>query len=315
MDCAGVVCVLPPKGTVTLPAPTVLSKRSHQSPAAGAFQAGRHLPEIFQSGLSKCGAVYRRHGNRRVLRAPLVSRNAREISAMVCPFQRMTIRGLSVMTATRYASKFSSPAAAMTAPRLPGTTTTAMRSWLSEMASSVPSRPSYFLRTASRSMRQAVGQLADGHGHAAGAEVVAALDQAGHVAAAEQPLDLALLRGVALLAPRRPWWPEISCCGSWRSRWRRRCRPGRCGRPAGSPRRRGGDAPGRRLQREPRPPRRRIQTLGDVALMVDLGHVAGGQTDLVAVGGVARGGGLGQLALGQLALQRLTRGARGRRSR
>ena len=33
-----------------------------------------------------------------------------------------------------------------------GATTTAMRSWLSEMASSVPSRPSYFLRTASRSM-------------------------------------------------------------------------------------------------------------------------------------------------------------------
>ena len=31
-----------------------------------------------------------------------------------------------------------------------GATTTAMRSWLSEMASSVPSRPSYFLRTASR---------------------------------------------------------------------------------------------------------------------------------------------------------------------
>ena len=43
-------------------------KALHQSPAAGAFQAGRHLPEIFQSGLSKCGAVCRRHGNRRVLR-------------------------------------------------------------------------------------------------------------------------------------------------------------------------------------------------------------------------------------------------------
>ena len=34
----------------------------------------------------------------------------------------------------------------------PSATTTAMRSWLSEMASSVPSRPSYFLRTWSRSM-------------------------------------------------------------------------------------------------------------------------------------------------------------------
>ena len=37
----------------------------------------------------------------------------------------------------------------MKAASFSGVTTTAMRSWLSEMASSVPSRPSYFLRTAS----------------------------------------------------------------------------------------------------------------------------------------------------------------------
>ena len=36
---------------------------------------------------------------------------------------------------------------------------TAMRSWLSEMASSVPSRPSYFFGTRSRSMSQAVREL------------------------------------------------------------------------------------------------------------------------------------------------------------
>ena len=43
-----------------------------------------------------------------------------------------------------------------------------------------------------------------------------------------------------------------------------------------------------------------LQALGDVALVVDLGHMAGGQADLVAVGGVARRRGLGQLPLGQL---------------
>ena len=46
---------------------------------------------------------------------------------------------------------------------------------------------------------QAVGQLADGHAHAAGAEVVAPLDEAGDGGVAEETLELALLRGVALL--------------------------------------------------------------------------------------------------------------------
>ena len=46
---------------------------------------------------------------------------------------------------------------------------------------------------------QAVGQLADGDGDAAGAEIVAAFDAFGNVGAAEKPLKLALLGGVALL--------------------------------------------------------------------------------------------------------------------
>ncbi len=56
--------------------------------------------------------------------------------------------------------------------------------------------------------------------------------------------------------------------------------------------------------------------LGHIALVVHLGHVAGGQADLVAVGGVARGGGRGELALGQLARGGLVKGHPGdRRSR
>ena len=46
---------------------------------------------------------------------------------------------------------------------------------------------------------QAVGKLTHGDRDAAGAKVVAALDQAAGVAAAEQTLQLALDRGVALL--------------------------------------------------------------------------------------------------------------------
>ena len=46
---------------------------------------------------------------------------------------------------------------------------------------------------------QAVGDLTGGHGHAAGAEVVAALDQTAGVAAAEQTLQLALDRRVSFL--------------------------------------------------------------------------------------------------------------------
>ena len=42
--------------------------------------------------------------------------------------------------------------------------------------------------------------------------------------------------------------------------------------------------------------------------MVHLGHMAGSQADLVAIGGIARRRGLGQLPLGQLALQGLVKG-------
>ena len=51
-----------------------------------------------------------------------------------------------------------------------------------------------------------------------------------------------------------------------------------------------------------------LQTLGNIAVMVQLGNMAGGQADLVAVGGIARRGGGGQLPLGQLALQGLVKG-------
>ena len=54
-----------------------------------------------------------------------------------------------------------------------------------------------------------------------------------------------------------------------------------------------------------------LQPFGHIPLMIDLGHMAGGQTDLVAVGGVSRRRCLAQLSLGQLSFQCLTKGGPG----
>ena len=86
--------------------------------------------------------------------APLVSRKARLMSTMVLPRQCITSRGDSVTTATSTASKFSWAAYSKNSFTSFGSTTTAMRSWDSEMAISVPSNPAYFLGTLSRSIRR-----------------------------------------------------------------------------------------------------------------------------------------------------------------
>ena len=155
---------------------------------------------------------------------------------------------------------------------------------------------------------QAVGQLADGHGHAARAEVVAPLDEAGHVAPAEQPLDLPLLGGVALLhlgGHGVQALPVMALGGAGGS-------PDAV--PAGAAAQKddhvagGGLLPHHVVGGSGPHHGAALQALGHIAGVVDFGHMAGGQANLVAVGGVARGGGLGDLALGQLALQRLVHG-------
>ena len=82
--------------------------------------------------------------------APLVFKNSRLKLAIVTPFHSITIRASSVTSATRYASKFSASAKAINLSTSSAATTTAIRSWDSLIAISVPSRPSYFLRTASK---------------------------------------------------------------------------------------------------------------------------------------------------------------------
>ena len=81
-----------------------------------------------------------------------MSKNFLDRSTIRSPRQDIRSRGSPVTTATGVASKFSASAAAWKAGASAGSSTTAMRSWLSEMASSVPSSPSYFLGTRSRSI-------------------------------------------------------------------------------------------------------------------------------------------------------------------
>ena len=61
------------------------------------------LPAMVRRSVKGSGAPPFRAGMKTLVcfTAPLVFRKARDRSAMVCPFQVMTIRGLSVTTATR----------------------------------------------------------------------------------------------------------------------------------------------------------------------------------------------------------------------
>ncbi len=154
MDWVGVFWYLPPKGITTLPAPMVESNRSQRPCREQRFRSPARVRRVswkLVTGMD-LGARGASTAAEARLAAPLVLRKARERSATVRPFQRMTMRPVSVTTATTVASRFSWWARAMKRSASPGATTTAMRSWDSEMASSVASRPSYFLVTLFRSM-------------------------------------------------------------------------------------------------------------------------------------------------------------------
>ena len=145
---------------------------------------------------------------------------------------------------------------------------------------------------------QTVGQLANGHGHAAGAKVVAALDEAGHVAVAEQALDLPLLGGVALLhlaghGGQRLLVVALGGAGGTADAVTAGAAAQQDDHVAG-----GGALPDHVFSGGSTHHSAALQTLGDIALVVHLGHMAGGKADLVAVGGIARSGGGRQLALG-----------------
>ncbi len=81
---------------------------------------------------------------------PFVLRKSRDISTITSPRQVMRNLFSSVTVATTVASRFSLSAAAINVSTSFGLRTTAMRSCDSDIASSVPSSPSYFLGTLSR---------------------------------------------------------------------------------------------------------------------------------------------------------------------
>ena len=150
----GVSCFLPPKGMSTVPAPMVLSKRSDsprlehtlRSPASARIPSTK-LFGVFASrfaGATILAVV--------CFSAPLEFKNSREMSTMVLPFHFIRRRGSSVTTATTVASRFSAYASRLNFSAFSAATTTAILSCDSLIASSVPSRPSYFLGTALRSI-------------------------------------------------------------------------------------------------------------------------------------------------------------------
>ena len=152
---------------------------------------------------------------------------------------------------------------------------------------------------------QAVGELAHGDGDAARAEVVAALDEAAGVAAAEQALQLALHGGVALLDLGTVLLDGLDVV-----------RLGRTGGAAdavtaGAAAEQDDLVAGRGALAAHVVGRRGahdgtdLHALGHVAGVVELGDLAGGKADLVAVGGVSGSGGGHELALRQLAGKRL----------
>ncbi len=183
-----------------------------------------------------------------------------------------------------------------------------MRSWLSEMASSVPSRPSYFLVTVSRSMYRPSAQLAHGNGDAAGAKVVAALDQAAGVAAAEQTLQLALDRGVALLDLGAAGLDGLGVLGLGGAGGTADAVTAGAAAQQDDLVAGGGALAAHVVCRGSAHNGADLHALGHVAGVIELVDLAGGKADLVAVAGVAGGSGGYELALRQLALERLGHG-------
>ena len=168
-----------------------------------------------------------------------------------------------------------------------------------------------FFRNLIKVYHQAVGQLTDGYSHTAGAEIVAALDEAACLRIAEQTLNLTLCRRITLL--------YLGSCLSKRSL-------GMTLRGAGSTTytvtacttadENDQIAGLRSLANNIHPGSgcyygTDFQTLCYEARMVYLRHLTGSQTNLVAVRAVAGCGSLSNLLLGQLARKGILHGSAG----
>ena len=152
---------------------------------------------------------------------------------------------------------------------------------------------------------QTVSQLADGNGYTARTEVVAAANHAGDIAVAEQTLNLALLRRIALLDFRAAGLEGFlgvllggaGCTAA-------AVAAGLAAEQDNDVARLGYLADDV-LQRSCADNSANLHALCDITRMVNLMYEAGSKANLVAVGGVARSSGLAQLALRQLVFEGL----------
>ncbi len=152
---------------------------------------------------------------------------------------------------------------------------------------------------------QPIGKFANGDGHAARAEVVAALNKPRGLGVSEQALELALLGGVALL----------HLCTAALQRVERVCFGGAGRAAAAVPPRApaqkqhniagGGRFSADVFRRGRTDDSADFHVLGEIAGVIKLIHNAGRKTNLVSVGAVACGGGGNKLFLRQLACERL----------
>ena len=158
--------------------------------------------------------------------------------------------------------------------------------------------------------KQAIAQLAYGNGNATGAEVVAALDKAACLTAAEEALDLALNRCIALLDLCARLLDALNVLRLGRARRTADAVAARAAAQQHDLIARSGLFATHMAGRRGAYHRTNLHALGHIARMVQLVHLARRQANLIAVGRVARGSRGNQLALRQLALKRLGNGNR-----
>ena len=168
-----------------------------------------------------------------------------------------------------------------------------------------------FLRNLVEVDVEAVGQFTDSNGDAAGAEVVAALDEDRHFVAAEEALDFPFCQGVALLdfsSARFQGFDSVLL---------RRARRAAAAVAAGLAAEKDDDVAGDGRFADDVVPRRCAEDCADFhalryeALVIIFLNFARRQADLVAVGAVALGRAGRQRALGQLAFERILDGLTG----
>ena len=211
----GVSWYFPPKGISTVPAPMVESNRSDRPRLEQMFRSASHGEEVLGEAAGHGLAVALRllGGGVHVLgRAVGVQEFPAEVARLFFPFQFITRRGLSVTTATGTASRFSVAASSRNRAASFGFHDHghALLGFGDGQLGAV--QTVILLGHGVQIDFQAVGQLADGHGHAARAKVVAALDETGGFAVAEQALELPLLGGVALLHLASRRFPRTAGC-------------------------------------------------------------------------------------------------------